>query len=128
MTKTRARVNYWKEVGQGKDPELKKEKEAKTKKQLEDQKKSLMNKLAIAFSTEEGKVALRLIKNLCGYDKYDAVARKDSGVIDELSTFYNTARRSVYLDLRALLKSSILMEIEYEQSGSESTESSNTTQ
>lgn len=114
MSKTRARVNYWKEISKGNVPEKKADKDAKTKKQLEEHKRSLMNKLAIAFSTEEGKVALRLIKNLCGYDKYDAVARKDSGVIDHDTTFYNTARRSVYLDLRALIKTSILQEIEYD--------------
>ncbi len=114
MSRTRKKVETLKRVAKGETILEIEEKDKKELEKQENQKRSLQNKLNIAFSTPEGKVALRLIKNLCGYESYDAVARMADGTIDQTSTFYNTARRSVYLDLRKLIRPSLLKETEYD--------------
>jgi len=77
--------------------------------------KYIRDTLNEAFATPSGEKALTIIMDLCGYNNYDAVARKDTGTIDMETSFYNSARRSVYLDLRAYINRSILKETEHPQ-------------
>jgi len=66
----------------------------------------------IVFATEEGKQVLRHLKNVCGFDVSSVVLNPDNEVQDR-GTLFNEARRTVYLDLRKLIKPDILKDVEY---------------
>jgi len=75
--------------------------------------KKLRENFSIAYATPEGKRTLRHIMNLCGYQASIVGANPELGMDIEQGTLYNAARRNVYIEIRALVPSSILKEIEF---------------
>ena len=67
------------------------------------------------FAKESGQFMLNYIMRKCGFEDLLTVIDGETREISPTSTVYNLGRRSVYLDLRSLLKpanSELLSEIE----------------
>lgn len=65
------------------------------------------------FSTEEGRVVLHHLMELCGYQKTSIVGDPRTGDLQDRGTFYNEARRAVYLELRRFIRPDILKSVEF---------------
>lgn len=83
------------------------------KKEYEDKQKKWANIFGTAFSTIEGKQALRYIMRLCGWTESVVGANPDLGMDIDRGTIYNAARRNVYMELRRFIPDHILKEIEF---------------
>lgn len=77
--------------------------------------KKLRETLGAAFGTPEGQQALKLIAELCGYNKTVIGGNPTIGMDVVQGTLYNCGRQSVYLELRAMVPSDILKQIEFQQ-------------
>ena len=60
-------------------------------------KKRLMRCLNATFASEEGRVVLHFLMDICGYQKTSITGDPRTGDLQDRGTFYNEARRSVYL-------------------------------
>lgn len=80
--------------------------EAKRKAQL------LTNSIRRAFSTEDGRVTLKYLMDLCGYQKPGAVANPQTGELFTTSLLHNEAQRIVYLNIRKHVSARILAIVE----------------
>jgi len=69
--------------------------------------------LNTVFSSPDGVRALRIIMEMCGYDKSDFAADPTTGEIQERGTLYNLARRTIYVELRRQIKPETLMKVEF---------------
>lgn len=74
---------------------------------------ALKTDLNIVFNGGEGIRVLKYIHALCGYDKNDLFISPKTGEVDVNGTIYNTARRSVYMDIRRYVRPEILQKVEY---------------
>lgn len=85
------------------------------KKQQEKQEKrkaKLKKCINEVFATEDGRVVLQFLMELCGYQKTSIVGDPRTGDLFDRGTFYNEARRAVYLELRRFVRPEILRTIE----------------
>jgi len=64
--------------------------------------------------TKDGETVFRHIMGLCGYNLSDVVLTSTNDVNIQ-ATLNNTYRRTVYLDLRALIEPEYLKKIEFEE-------------
>lgn len=80
---------------------------------LEQYKKRLVRCLNTAFATEEGRVALQHLMEICGFQKTSITGDPKTGDLHDRGTFYNEARRAVYLELRKLIRPDILKQVEF---------------
>lgn len=76
--------------------------------------KEVRERLTRAFATEDGLFALRYLSVICGQNETSIVVNKDSEVV-ESSMLVNEARRSVYLDLRKIIRADIIKKAELKQ-------------
>ncbi len=65
------------------------------------------------FSTKEGRVLLKYLVEESGIFKGSVLSSGQTGEILEKATIYNEGRRSLYLDLRDLIRPDILKKAEY---------------
>lgn len=86
----------------------------KASKQRDAQFKQVEEEFAIAFGTPEGQRALKHIASLCGYNKSVVGGNPALGMDITQGTFYNATRLGVYLEIRSLLPTRILKQIEHE--------------
>lgn len=71
------------------------------------------NAVETVSGTVPGKVLLRYLNYICGFDKSSLVIHPQTGEINAVATAYNESRRSVYLQLRSMIPIAVLKEIEY---------------
>jgi len=74
----------------------------------------LMRDFDDVFSSESGKIVLKYINKICGFDTPSLVVNKQTGDICKEAVIYNEARRNVYLEIRSLLRPKVLKEVEYD--------------
>lgn len=86
----------------------------KQRKELDRRVKNLRMDMAITFSPPEGKRVLRWLLLECGFHKTCVGGNPSLGMDVKDGTLYNAARESIYLELRQLIPSEILKEVEYE--------------
>lgn len=55
---------------------------------------------------------IRYIRDICGFEQTDISFNSISGEISPINSLYNSARRSVYLELRKYLPKKLLAKIE----------------
>lgn len=79
----------------------------------EKQRKRLQRCLNAAFASEEGRVALQYLMEICGFQKTSITGDPRTGDLQDRGTFYNEARRAVYLELRKLIRPDILKQVEF---------------
>lgn len=91
-------------------PLVDKEKQAK---EIVSREKQRKEDLAIAFSTPQGREALRFIQDLCGWGKTCVGGNAAMGMDIKDGTLYNAARQSIYLELRARLPARLLKIVEF---------------
>ena len=72
------------------------------------------------FNNDNGVRALKLIKDLSGYDKTNVIKNPD-GTISKDAMLYNEGRRDIYLEIRKFLPNNVLTKVEILQEGDEST-------
>lgn len=65
-----------------------------------------------AGATPAGKELLRMVKDLCGFEKADRVVRAD-GQLDLTAMAVNSERRNVYLNLRGLMTPDVRLSVEH---------------
>lgn len=65
-----------------------------------------------AGATPSGKELLRMLKDLCGFEKADRVVRAD-GQLDLTAMAVNSERRNVYLNLRGLMNPEVRIAVEH---------------
>ena len=114
MSTTQKRIDKIKKQTRGDSYQTQEEKNSQLREKEQAREKHIRSILNQTFGTDAGKQALQILMELCGYDNYDAVARTDAGVIDMTSSFYNSARRSVYIDIRKYINHSTLIETEHQ--------------
>lgn len=86
----------------------------KQNKELERRAKQLRFDFAITFSTPEGRRVLQWIIKESGYGKSSVGGNPSIGMNVLEGCLYNEARKSIYLELRQLVSSEILKQVEYE--------------
>lgn len=95
-------------------PSEKAERKAKEKSKKESEKEAeesrLRGAMARTFSTDDGIIVLRWLRDQCGHNK--PVLGALGGKIDPDATVYQAMRLNLYLTLRGYLDKRILMEIE----------------
>ncbi len=64
-----------------------------------------------AGETAPGRELLRMLKDLCGFEKADRVVRAD-GQLDLTAMAVNSERRNVYLNLRGLMNPGVRLAVE----------------
>lgn len=76
----------------------------------------LSTKLEQSFNavagTEEGRVALRYIKHICGFGRTKVVGDIQSKTICPISTTFNAAQENIYLQVRKFIRKEHLIKIE----------------
>lgn len=77
--------------------------------------KELRMAFAITFSTPEGHRVLRWIIEQAGYQRSNIGGNPGLGMNVLQGTLYNSARQSVYLEMRQLIPATTLKLVEYEQ-------------
>ena len=75
--------------------------------------KRLSNLFNDVCITAEGILVLRHIMQICGFQKTSIVGDPTTGDLQSRGTFYNEARRNVYLELRKFIKPKFLKKIEF---------------
>lgn len=95
-------------------PEQQKKLDERAKKQ-EAYRQKMASIFGTAFSTPEGMHALRYIMNICGYQDSVVGANPDLGMDIMQGTLHNGARRNIYLELRKMIPSHILKQVEFKQ-------------
>lgn len=83
------------------------------KEKQEKRKAKLMRCINTVFSTEDGRVVLQFLMELCGYQKTSIVGDPRTGDLFDRGTFYNEARRAIYLELRRFVRPDILKSVEF---------------
>jgi len=78
----------------------------------ENQRKTM---IASVLATDSGKELFRFLFEVCGYEQPSVVLDGKTGRLDMEKMLYNEARRSVYLQLRALAPVDELKKIEYKE-------------
>lgn len=73
----------------------------------------LKDAIEAVSDTVPGKVLLRYLNYICGFDKSSLVVHPQTGEINAVATAYNESRRSVYLQLRSMVPVAVLKEVEY---------------
>jgi hypothetical protein len=73
------------------------------------------NMVANVLATDSGKELFRFLFEVCGYEQPSVVLDGKTGQIDTEKMLYNEARRSVYIQLRALAPIEELKKIEYKE-------------
>jgi len=68
--------------------------------------------VAETFATEAGRITLRWLKDICGYQKFGVTVDPRSQEINKESTLYNEFRRSVYLNIRSKVNRDTLIAVE----------------
>jgi len=63
-------------------------------------------------STEPGKEFLKFLHRICGYSETNLVLNRTTGEIDTVASTFNEVRRGVYLQIRPLIPTEVLREIE----------------
>lgn len=76
-------------------------------------KKRLTRCINTTFATEDGRVVLQHLMEICGYQKTSITGDPRTGELQDRGTFYNEARRAVYLELRRLVRPDILKQVEF---------------
>lgn len=76
--------------------------------------KLLRMDMALTFGTPEGKRVLKWLLNECGFHKSCVGGNPNLGMDVAQGTIYNAARESIYIELRQLIPSETLKEVEYE--------------
>lgn len=89
-----------------------KQKEA-LKKAKDAREKQLRNILIDLCGKAEGILFIRHLMKICGYQKTSIVGNPQTGDLQERGTFYNEARRNVYLEIRRYIPSKFLKKIEF---------------
>ena len=112
MTKNESQEHPFVPLHQQRSPSA--DKEEQHKKQIEFEKK-LRQDFAFAFNSASGRNVLRWIKDQCGYGKSVVGGNPSLGMDIEKGTLYNAARLGVYLELRVLIPSEILKQVEFEK-------------
>ena len=61
----------------------------------------------------EGILFMRHLMKICGYQQTSITGDPQTGDLQERGTFYNEARRSIYLEIRKYVKPRYLKQIEF---------------
>lgn len=86
----------------------------KQRKDFQRRSKQLRFDMAITFGTAEGKRVLQWLINESGFNKSQVGGNPALGMDVLQGTLYNSARASIYLELRQLIPAEILKQVEYE--------------
>lgn len=86
----------------------------KQRKEIEKRIKDLRIDMAITFGSPEGKRVLGWLLRECGYHKSCVGGNPGLGMDVAQGTLYNAARESIYIELRQLIPSETLKQVEYE--------------
>lgn len=84
------------------------------RKAAESRSKQLRMDMAFTFGSAEGKRVLKWLLLECGFHKSCVGGNPSLGMDVAMGTLYNAARESIYLEIRQLVPSETLKEIEYE--------------
>ncbi|MDE1866576.1 MAG: hypothetical protein KGI08_02550 [Thaumarchaeota archaeon] len=76
--------------------------------------KELRMSFAVCFSTPDGKKVLGWLLEQSGFLKSQVGGNPAIGMDVETGTLYNCARESLYIEMRRLVPSHILKEVEYQ--------------
>ena len=76
--------------------------------------KDLRMAFAMTFSTPDGKKVLRWIMQEAGYQKSQVGGNPGIGMNVMEGTLYNAARESLYIEIRSLVPTEILKQVEYQ--------------
>jgi len=90
------------------------EKEIREAKEIakKEQAKIHARKINQAYSTADGRYALKWLMELSGYQVPSVVVDPQSGEVQVQSTIYNEARRNLYITVRRCVNSNVLASIE----------------
>lgn len=83
------------------------------KKELVARHRALQEDFALTFGTPHGRRVLSHIAKICGFGQTCVGANMQLGMNIKDGTFYNSARQSIYLELRPLIPVKILKPVEY---------------
>lgn len=83
-------------------------------KELASRIKELRMAFATCFGSEDGKKVLRWIKDQAGFHKSQVGGNPGIGMNVMEGTLYNSARESIYIEIRSLVPAHILREVEYQ--------------
>jgi len=89
-----------------------KEKRSALQAEARRQNQLLTDSVRRAFSTDDGRMALRYLMGLCGYQKPGTVANPQTGEVLTTSLIHNEAQLIVYLKIRAHIPARILAMVE----------------
>lgn len=87
----------------------------------EDDSVKLIGAMNRCFATEDGKHVLTWLMHNCGWNETSVVAPAP-GIDVQLLTYYNEARRAVYVELRSLIRADILKDVEFPKETEQQTE------
>jgi hypothetical protein len=77
-----------------------------------DKPEEIRKAVATVAETEAGKVLLRYLHDICGFDQADRFRRAD-GAVDPIGTTINVERRGVYVEIRKFVPIEVLKQTEY---------------
>lgn len=83
-------------------------------KEFEKRIKNLRIDMAITYGTPEGKRVLKWILDQCGFHKSCIGGNPGLGMDVAQGTIYNAGRESLYIEMRQLIPSETLKQVEYE--------------
>lgn len=83
------------------------------RKAAQDRDKQIKTDMAQVFGTSEGRRVLTYIYNLCGYGETTVGGNPQLGMDIKDGTLYNSARRSIYVELRKWIPAKILKSAEF---------------
>lgn len=86
----------------------------KQRKEFDRQTKQLRFDMAFTFGTPEGKRILRWLLHQSGFHKSQVGGNPALGMDVLQGTLYNSARESLYIELRQLIPAETLKQVEYE--------------